>query len=78
MKLLGAIEQCGPYLALRTSPTCYYPLGGSSGIASDFRATFGEAKPYDIGKLLYRHSAGHLCIENDAQRDAREQEDFSR
>lgn len=78
MKLLGTIERCGPWLALRTSPTCHYPLGGSSGVASDFRDTFGDAQENDIGKRVYRHPAGHLCIENDAQRDEREQEYFSR
>lgn len=71
MKLLGTIERCGPWLALRTSPTCHYPLGGSSGVASDFRGAFGDAQAVDIGKRVYRHSAGHLCMENDAQRDER-------
>lgn len=71
MKLLGTIEQCGPYIALRTSSTCFYPLGGASGIASDFRETFNDAAPHDIGKRLYRHSAGHLCMESAEQREAR-------
>lgn len=71
MKLLGTIQQAGPWLALRTSPNAVYPLGGSSGIASDFRETFGEAQANDIGRRLYRHSAGHLCLESIEQRDKR-------
>jgi len=75
MKLLGTIEQAGPWLALRTSPTCVYPLGGASGIADDFREAFGDAQAHDIGKRVYRHSAGHLCMENDEQREARHKHD---
>jgi len=71
MKLLGTIQQAGPWLALRTSPNAVYPLGGSSGIASDFRDAFGEAQSGDIGRRLYRHSAGHLCLESIEQRDKR-------
>ena len=71
MKLLGTIEQAGPWLALRTSPTCVYPLGGASGIADDFREAFGDPQAHDVGKRVFRHSAGHLCMENDAQRDTR-------
>lgn len=75
MKLLGTIEQCGPWIALRTAPGCHYPLGGNSGIASDFRDTFGAAGEQDIGKRLYRHSAGHLCLESAEQRDERRAHD---
>ena len=76
MKLLGTIEICGPYIALRTSPTCHYPLGGNSGIASDFRETFNDAAPHDISKRLYRHNAGHLCMESNGQVAARKAADM--
>ena len=71
MKLLGTIAEFGPLIALQTAPNCYYPLGGNSGIAEDFRESFGTAGEHDIGKRVYRHRAGHLCMENDEQVAAR-------
>lgn len=71
MKLLGTIAEFGPFIALKVAPNCYYPLGGPSDIASDFRDTFGTAGAHDIGKRLYRHSAGHLCLESLDQSAAR-------
>lgn len=37
----------------------------------DFREAFGDPQAHDVGKRVFRHSAGHLCMENDEQRDAR-------
>jgi len=48
----------------------FYPMGGSSGVAHDFRESFGETGPHDIGKRVY-NDRGVIVMESIGQRDAR-------
>jgi len=52
--LLGTIVEKDGAICLQTSPRVWYPLEGSSGIASDFRETFNRPQRTDIGRQLHR------------------------
>jgi hypothetical protein len=69
-RLLGEVVLYQGALSLQTSPNCWYPLEGASGLAHDFREDFGPPQPGDIGKRVYR-VGGILQMENDEQRKAR-------
>lgn len=69
--LIGEIVDHEGALSIGTGARVFYPLGGSSGLAEDFRASFGDAQPGDIGKRVYRVAGGHLQMENNEQRAAR-------
>lgn len=68
--LLGVIAEKDGCICLQTGAGCWYPLGGSSGIAEKFRETFNEPQQSDLGKRLY-NSGGILCMENTAQMEER-------
>jgi hypothetical protein len=70
--LLGTIVRKDSVYCLQmaSAPNCWYPLGGSSGIAADFREAFGEPGAHDVGKQLHRVQ-GVLQMENQEQMKAR-------
>lgn len=65
-QLLGTIAEKDGMICLQTSPCSWFPLGGNSSIAEEFRETFNEPGRHDIGKRLYR-VGGVIQMENDAQ-----------
>lgn len=67
---LGTIERKDGWICLAVSPTCWFPLGGNSGIASEFRETFNEPAESDIGRELHR-VCGVLQMESIEQAAAR-------
>lgn len=75
--LLGIIAEKDGCICLQTGAGCWYPLGGSSGIAERFRESFNAAARHDIGKRLYNF-AGVLQMENEAQKLEREARENSR
>jgi len=70
MTLLGEIVEKDGMICLQTAPRVFYPLGGNSGIAEDFRETFNQPARADLGRRLYRQN-GVLCMESTEQRDLR-------
>lgn len=75
--LLGIIAEKDGMICLQTGAGCWYPLGGSSGIAERFRESFNQPARGDIGKRLYNYR-GVLQMENDAQKLEREQRENSK
>lgn len=69
-RLLGTVVEKDGWICLQTSACAWYPLGGASGIAFDFRGAFGTAQKGDIGKRVYRYG-DVLQMENTEQRDKR-------
>jgi hypothetical protein len=53
-KLVGWIAEKDGSICIQTAANCWFPLGGNSGLATDFAEAFGEAGAHDIGKRLYR------------------------
>lgn len=70
-KLLGVMVEKDGMICLERGLNCWFPIGGSSGIAERFRETFNEPQRSDIGKRLY-DVGGVLQMENDAQKAERE------
>ena len=70
-QLLGIIERKDGMICLRTERNLWFPLGGSSAIAEEFRESFNEPQESDLGKRLFRYH-GSITMENDAQKVARE------
>ena len=68
---LGLIAEKDGMICLQTGAGCWYPLGGSSGIAERFRESFNAGQRSDLGKRLY-NVGGVLQMENDEQKLARE------
>lgn len=73
-RLVGVVVEHDGYICLEAvgpgPAKAWYPLGGSSGIAHDFRDAFGEAQRGDIGKRVY--CVGEvLQMENEEQRAQR-------
>jgi len=68
-RLIGAIVEHENCLCIRTL-CAWFPLGGNSGLASDFEDAFGPAQHCDIGKRIY-YVNGVMQMENAEQRDAR-------
>lgn len=68
-QLIGAIVEHENCLCIRTLGA-WFPLGGNSGLASDFVEAFGPAQRGDIGKQVFRVN-GVMQMENDEQRATR-------
>lgn len=76
MRYLGDIVDHEGTISLRATTGGFWPLNGPSGFAVKWRDTFGEAKPYDIGKRVYALH-GELCMESAWQRDERAKKETS-
>lgn len=76
-RLLGTVLCKDGWISLYTGKGIWYPLGGASGIANDFRETFGEAQLNDVGRRLYRQGE-FLAMESHGQRDARIAEEMEK
>lgn len=68
--LVGEIVEKDGMLCLQTSPNAWYPLAGSSGVATAFVEAFGPAVPRDKGKRVF-NVGGVLQMENQTQYEAR-------
>ena len=62
-RLIGEIVEHDGYICLQTGAGCWYPLGGSSGIAERFRESFNNPQRSDLGRRLY-NSNGVLQMES--------------
>jgi hypothetical protein len=51
---LGTIAEKDGCLCLQTADNVWFPLGGNSGVATDFREAFNEALLCDVGKQVFR------------------------
>lgn len=71
-RLIGAVVEHENCLCIRTLGA-WFPLGGNSGLATDFVEAFGPAQRGDIGKRVY-YVDGVMQMENEEQRDARQAE----
>lgn len=74
-RLIGAIVEYDNCLCLRTL-CAWFPLGGNSGLASDFEVAFGPVQRGDIGKRVY-YVNGVMQMENEEQRDARQAKEIT-